>query len=118
MSTMLPFSSRERLAIGSIARYHRKALPDEQHDHFSALSFRDRQVVKMLSAILRVADGLDSTHKQRVKDIAVKCTTRKINIVCQVDMPVVEEQEMAIRKGNLLELVFNRKLSISWQIGE
>ncbi len=117
-TTMLPFTNRERLVIGSVARYHRKALPDEHHDHFNALSFHDRQVVKVLSAILRVADGLDTSHQSLVKDILVKCSTRKISVTSIVDLPIPTEQKMAEEKANLMELVFNRKVVISWQVGE
>ena len=115
---MLPFTNRERLTIGSIARYHRKALPEERHDHYNALSFHDRQVVKMLSAILRVADGLDTTHQSLVKKVAVKVTTRKIDINCLVALPITEEPKMTLKKADLMELVFNKRVSVTWQIGE
>ncbi|MGA9398925.1 MAG: hypothetical protein WBV22_11775 [Anaerolineaceae bacterium] len=117
-TSMLPFTNRERLVIGSVARYHRKALPDEQHDHYNALSFHDRQVVKVLSAILRVADGLDTSHQRLVKDVSVKCSTRKISIACFADLPIPTEQKMAEEKANLMELVFNRKVVVTWQVGE
>jgi exopolyphosphatase/pppGpp-phosphohydrolase len=117
-TSMLPFSNRERLVIGSVARYHRKALPDEQHDHYNALSFHDRQVVKVISAILRVSDGLDTSHQSLVKDIIVKCTPRKISMSCLVDLPAQAEQKMAEEKADLMELVFNRKVVITWQVGE
>ncbi len=117
-TSMLPFTNNERLVIGSTARYHRKALPDVNHDHFNALSFHNRQVVKILSAFLRVADGLDTSHQGLVKDILVKCSTRKISIICLVDLPAQAEQKMAEEKANLMELVFNRKVVITWQVGE
>jgi exopolyphosphatase/pppGpp-phosphohydrolase len=115
---MLPFTNRERLSVGSIARYHRKALPIEQHDHFNALSFHDRQTVKILSAILRVADGLDTTHQCLVKAVDVKITTRKIDIFCKVQLPITEEPKMALKKADLMELVFNKRVAINWQIEE
>ena len=115
---MLPFTNRERLIVGSIARYHRKTLPDERHDHFSALSFHDRQVVKMLSAILRVTDGLDTTHQNLVKNVTVKVTTRKIDMTCLVSLPITEEPKMTLKKADLMELVFNKRVAITWQIGE
>jgi exopolyphosphatase/pppGpp-phosphohydrolase len=115
---MLPFTNRDRLAVGSIARYHRKALPDERHDHFNVLSFHDRQVVKMLSAILRVADGLDTTHQNLVKSIQVKVSTRKIDIACLVVMPITEEPKMTLKKADLMELVFNKRVEVTWKIGE
>lgn len=35
---ILQFDNKTRLIIGSIARYHRGALPSERHDHYSSLS--------------------------------------------------------------------------------
>jgi exopolyphosphatase/guanosine-5'-triphosphate,3'-diphosphate pyrophosphatase len=113
---MLPFTNRERLAIGSIARYHRKSLPDDRHDHYNALSFHDRQVVKILSAMLRVADGLDTTHQSLVKNVSVKVTTRKIDIICLVALPITEEPKMTLKKADLMELVFNKRVSVTWQL--
>jgi exopolyphosphatase/guanosine-5'-triphosphate,3'-diphosphate pyrophosphatase len=66
---LLPFSGKERLIIGSIARYHRRALPDLKHDHYKALEPDEREIVNKLAALLRLADGLDSTHLRRVRDI-------------------------------------------------
>ena len=41
-AALLPLDSRERMVIGSIARYHRKAMPSLRHDHFAALELDDQ----------------------------------------------------------------------------
>ena len=48
--------------IAQVARYHRKSLPKPSHPEFMALPATDRALVSRLSAILRVADGLDRSH--------------------------------------------------------
>jgi exopolyphosphatase/guanosine-5'-triphosphate,3'-diphosphate pyrophosphatase len=48
--------------IAQVARYHRKSLPKPSHAEFMALPAVDRALVSRLSAILRVADGLDRSH--------------------------------------------------------
>ena len=68
-SPILQFDDKTRLLIGSIARYHRGSLPDVKHDHLKALSSKERDVVSALSAILRVSDGLDYSHKNRIRDV-------------------------------------------------
>ena len=65
--------------VGVIARYHRRALPRIGHYHYSALVPHDREIVLGLSAILRVADGLDGAHRQAI--IHVSCKTTPIEII-------------------------------------
>lgn len=55
-------TSREIAIVANVARYHRRALPSESHQGFAALDPNDREMVRKLAAILRVADGLDVSH--------------------------------------------------------
>jgi exopolyphosphatase/pppGpp-phosphohydrolase len=112
---MLPFDSKERLIIGSIARYHRKALPNINHDHYAALHPEEREIVDQLAGILRLADGLDRTHRGIVKDVSCKFDDKKVIIYCASRTPAPEEDESGKEKGYLLEKVFRRKLVIRWR---
>jgi putative phosphoesterase len=111
---LLLFNTRERLIIGSIARYHRKALPDEAHDHYAALQPSDRQTVCVLAGLLRVADGLDRTHASAVRNLACEITSHRIVVRCEVQHPAEAEQQTALDKGELFEQVFERRLAIDW----
>lgn len=112
----LPFDTRERYIVGSIARYHRKALPDEKHDHFAALEPADRQKVRVLAGLLRVADGLDCTHQSVVSNLACQVTPKRLVVRCAVGQPAEEERLDALDKGALLEQVLQRKLVIEWRL--
>lgn len=109
----LPFDERERNIIGSIARYHRRKLPNKGHRHFAALRRDERQKVKALSAILRVADGLDFTQQSLVKDITSEVSSEQVIVNCVVSGEAENEQKRAMKKGDLFEKVFNRDLTIS-----
>jgi putative phosphoesterase len=109
----LPFNERERNIVGSIARYHRRKLPNKGHRHFAALRRDERQKVKALSAILRVADGLDFTQQSLVKDITSEVSPDQVIINCAVSGDAEIEKERAMKKGDLFEKVFNRELVIS-----
>ena len=111
-TTMLPFNHRERLIIGSIARYHRKALPVMSHDHFAALNPRDRKMVQTLSAFLRLADGLDKTHQGKIRDLKCKIKKNRIEVLCASTFPSNEELKGGIEKADLLSLVFDREIVI------
>lgn len=109
-----PFEERERYVIGSIARYHRGALPKDKHDHFAWLSPVDQYRVTVLAAILRVADGLDRTHRSVVEDLWCEIEPRQIVVRCAVWMYPIPERERALEKGDLLERAFDRELVVEW----
>jgi exopolyphosphatase/pppGpp-phosphohydrolase len=113
---VIRFSDKERLIIGSIARYHRKTLPSNQHDHFSALSEEEKRIVSILSAILRVADGLDVTHSTRISELNCKISKKKITIICNTDKPKPElEKQSAIEKSDLMQKCFQRAVIIKFR---
>ena len=63
------FTDRQRAIIACLARYHRKALPSPDHAVFADLRPADQTLVTNLSALLRVADGLDREHGHVVKEL-------------------------------------------------
>lgn len=111
---LLAFDSKERLIIGSIVRYHRKALPSEKHDHFAALEPEEQVVVTRLAAILRLADGLDAAHQSRVRDIKVKIKPDKVLLTCLV-LQRPDEAERAAQKADLFEMVYRTRLMVNWK---
>jgi exopolyphosphatase/guanosine-5'-triphosphate,3'-diphosphate pyrophosphatase len=68
---LLGFRHEEVEIIGQTARYHRKAAPKDSDEEYRALSSNDRQTVRALSALLRIADGLDRSHYGVVHDVTV-----------------------------------------------
>ena len=110
-SSILQFEDKTRLLIGSVARYHRGALPDGKHDHFKALSSKERDVVSTLSAFLRVSDGLDYSHKNRIRDVRIEFSKDTMKLNCLVKkVNVNKEISAAKKKGDLLRRIFKRDL--------
>ena len=70
-SELLGFQHEEVEIIGQTARYHRKGGPKDSDPEFGALSRQNRQTVRTLSAILRVADALDRSHYGVIRDVVV-----------------------------------------------
>jgi len=104
---LLGFRREEIEIIAQAARYHRKAVPKDSDDAFASLSKADRRTVRALSALLRVADGLDRSHYSIVHDVNV--ARRGNRVVLQLatsgEDPELEIWEAA-RRGTLLgELV-------------
>lgn len=55
--------------MGLVARYHRQATPKKSHDGYGDLGGGVRRTVRVLSAILRLAEGLDRSHAQALTGI-------------------------------------------------
>jgi len=65
------FEPEEVEVIALVTRYHRRGLPKRSHDGFCDLSSELRRTVRTLSAILRVAEGLDRSHQQSVAALEI-----------------------------------------------
>ncbi len=73
MAADLPaLSEREKAIVANVARYHRSGLPKLSHQGFAALDADDQEIVQILGAILRLADGLDRSHTCAVEDLEVE----------------------------------------------
>jgi len=108
----LPVTPRERTIIALVARYHRKALPEEKDRDFSALKRKDRKRVRALAALLRIADGLDYSHGNQVA--ALHCTVGDDTVTCAPEYRGDGriERARAIRKSDLFGEVYGRRLVI------
>jgi len=65
------FEPAEIEAIALLARYHRLAPPKRSHPEYGALTGQLRKTVKKLAGILRLAEGLDRSHAQVVRNLDV-----------------------------------------------
>jgi exopolyphosphatase / guanosine-5'-triphosphate,3'-diphosphate pyrophosphatase len=108
------YSSREVELIANVARYHRKASPKKRHPNFARLERADRRLVRQLAAVLRVADGLDRTHTQRVTAVGVETGRARVRLVLEaVSDPQVEIWD-AERKAGLFARAFGAAPEIAW----
>jgi exopolyphosphatase/guanosine-5'-triphosphate,3'-diphosphate pyrophosphatase len=63
------FDPQEIEVIALIARYHRQATPKKSHEGYADLKGTLRKTVKRLSAMVRLAEGLDRSHAQALAGI-------------------------------------------------
>jgi exopolyphosphatase/guanosine-5'-triphosphate,3'-diphosphate pyrophosphatase len=111
-SGMNSYSKTDLDLIANVARYHRKAHPSQKHLGFSQLQPDQQQIVRKLSAILRIADALDYNHDQTIK--AVTCARRKskqLVIAASAEANLNGHFERAARKAGLLQEVFNLEVT-------
>ena len=102
------FSNDELLIMGNVVRYHRKSLPTRDHFHYKILKQEHRYLVRVLAAILRIADHLDRGHAGHVEKVQVTITEEIIHI--QVHAPGGADIEIASasEQTKLMEQVFER----------
>jgi exopolyphosphatase/guanosine-5'-triphosphate,3'-diphosphate pyrophosphatase len=63
------FDPREIEVIALLARYHRQAAPKKSHEGYGDLNGPLRRTVRVLSAMVRLAEGLDRSHAQALAGI-------------------------------------------------
>lgn len=109
------FSPAQRELVANVARYHRKAPPKPKHAAYAKLTPGEQATVRRLAALLRLADGLDRTHTQRIDDLRCFCEGDTVRIAARAaDSPAVDLWG-AEQKGKLFERVFNRRLEFAWE---
>jgi exopolyphosphatase/guanosine-5'-triphosphate,3'-diphosphate pyrophosphatase len=65
------FEPAEVTVISLVARYHRQSTPKKSHEDFGKLPASRRRIVRLLAAMLRLAEGLDRSHTQVIGSIEV-----------------------------------------------
>lgn len=106
------FKEDEIEIMANVARYHRRSTPKKRHGEYWKLSAKTRKRIKKLSGILRVADGLDRSHYQNVKDLQVYPGKDEIKLNIRTEEEPYLEIWGAERKSNLLKEVSGKKIKI------
>jgi exopolyphosphatase/guanosine-5'-triphosphate,3'-diphosphate pyrophosphatase len=105
-------SAEEILVVANIARYHRRALPHSKHESFDELPPRLQRSVRILAALLRIADGLDRTHFSVVRTVDVKIGAT-IKIIAHVTGDAQMEAWAAKGRADLFERIFHRRVQFT-----
>lgn len=108
------FTDREIELIAQVARYHRKSAPKPKHDEWRALRRPDRELVVRLAAVLRVAIGLDRSHRNRVASTSVDWDDDRLTVHLRPagEAPVDLELHAADLRSGLLEDVTGRAVEV------
>lgn len=79
-SCLIDISKREMNIIAGICRYHGMELPDTNHENYKSLNTEDQLIVSKLAAIIRIADALDRSHKQKFSDLQLELSEDRLLI--------------------------------------
>jgi exopolyphosphatase/guanosine-5'-triphosphate,3'-diphosphate pyrophosphatase len=103
---------RERQIVANVARYHRGARPKLKHKGFAALDEDDREIVVVLGAILRLADGLDRSHSDAVRTVDARLDGDELYIVVDCPFGCSSEVWAGEKKGRFLGEVLGVRVRV------
>ena len=104
------FSQSEMFLIANIARYHRKSAPSVRHGEFALLSSADRERVRRLAAILRIADALDKEHREKIQQVEVRRKEGLIEIAAGRNGDLLLERWALEKKADMFRRVFGARV--------
>lgn len=102
---------RDRNIVAAVVRYHnRKSEPDGHHAAYSALNNTDKRVARRLAALVRIAEGLDHSHRQRITSLRTSFQRGAVTLQVEAQGDVAEDIRDAERSANLFEKEFHLQL--------
>ena len=71
-SDILGFTEKEKEVIANVAHYHSKGAPTDVDPNFSRLGRAEKVLVAKLAAMIRLADSLDRSHRQKTTSCEIR----------------------------------------------
>ncbi len=68
---LIGLNESQQEVVASLVRYHRRTFPSLDDPNFKMLPQKDRITVSKLSALIRLADGMDVSHSSRVVSVVL-----------------------------------------------
>jgi exopolyphosphatase/guanosine-5'-triphosphate,3'-diphosphate pyrophosphatase len=106
------FAPDEVAFLAALVRHHRRGEPKTSEPRFAALHAADRERVRKLAALLRVADGLDRGRRGVVDDVSVEIGTDLVVLRLAAHGDAELSLWGARRRRELFEKVFGRELEL------
>lgn len=100
------------MLVALVARYHRRATPKPTHQYFNTLNRDQRVAVSKMAAMLRIADALETSRSQRIREI--RCDIESDRLVITVpNLRDVSVEQLAMRQAQtLFEEIFGLRVMI------
>ena len=99
-------------SVAALARYHRRSEPKATHPEFAALDARDRESIRKLAAVLRVADALDREHIDRVASLNSRWEDGDLVLELETRGSLTLEEWALRRKGSMFRSVYGRPVRL------
>jgi len=106
-------ADRQRELVARIARFHRGSAPEPGHPLMAGLSMSERQLVRKLSTILRIADSFDRSHHQPVHRVHARVKDGKVHVRLGSRTAIDLELWDAEREAPLFRQILGKSLVVS-----
>ena len=116
MSTeIIGLSHRERAIVANVVRYNHEVFDYYGQGAFAGtgLDHDAYLIIAKLTAILRIANGLDRTHKQKFKDVEVKVADGRLYIQVDTRADITLEKGLFGNRAGFFEDIYGVKPVIS-----
>lgn len=104
-SSLPGFQPEEIEIIANLAYFHRKNIPKKKHPNLEGLSRETVKSIRALSALLRIAEGLDRSHTGIVSHVRFYIASTEVLVIemhaqreCQLEIWEVEKQKKFFKK--------------------
>jgi exopolyphosphatase/guanosine-5'-triphosphate,3'-diphosphate pyrophosphatase len=102
---------RDRAVVAALVRYHnRKSEPAGHHAAYSFLNNNDKRIARRLAAILRIAEALDHSHRQRATNLRASFQRGAVGLQVTARGDAAEDLRDANRSAELFEKEFHVRL--------
>jgi exopolyphosphatase / guanosine-5'-triphosphate,3'-diphosphate pyrophosphatase len=105
-------ADQERELVARVARYHRRSAPELHHSGMEGLSATEARLVRKLATLMRVADSLDRSHHQPVKELRAVNGREAVSLHLKARHPVDLELWNVEREVPLFRRVFGKRLTL------
>jgi len=112
------FEPAEIEVIALSARYHRRAEPSRDHDGYGDLPGSLRRTVRVLGAILRLAESLDRSRHSMIRSLRVRTSADALTILLEARGDAELEVWAAHRQLAPLERLLDRSLHLDAHVVE
>jgi exopolyphosphatase/guanosine-5'-triphosphate,3'-diphosphate pyrophosphatase len=102
------FTSDQVAVVANTARYYRKSAPKDGDENLAQLSSAQREVVRKLVAILRIADALDRGRRRAVRDVGVEAGERAVAFRVRLRGEAEVEMAAAVKRARFFGKVFEK----------
>lgn len=104
--------SPAREMVATLIRTHRKSPPTpRKHELYAAMDDEQRTQVRKMLGMLRLADGLDTDHRQRVRKVAVTTDKNTIDLAITLSDRDPVDTDVLLRKAEILAAELDRQVT-------
>jgi exopolyphosphatase/guanosine-5'-triphosphate,3'-diphosphate pyrophosphatase len=111
-NSLIGLSARQQEIVANLVRYHRKFPPTIEDAGFKSLASSDRLIVTKLSALIRLADGMDISHTRHVRSVLLVRKKKRWELSMQGKGELLLERWGLNKRRSLFQEIFGVELEI------